>query len=361
MGPAAMTDSKAWVIAFCAVALLACPAPTGTDPDAGSGGLGGSGAAGTGGSAGGTGGAAGAGGGMADAGSPIEQGCAEFRRALCDYYFRCPVAARFGFQHAFPFLTVADCYEDVEADCEERYGRPGMQYTRAHFATCAAKVRADACRPDFTATCTVPGLRGTKADGSNCATGTECTSGSCSRAGSSCGTCVAEATVGRACVNESQCGNAAGDLTCVNQACARITFGMAGATCGTDTEQCADGLLCSAGQCANNTSLADVGATCSSAQRCKLGLECVNSTCVALAAFADAEDCADVAVTHKGCPAGKVCAPRAGGSGYQCQTPTLVDAGVACNLGQGVVCEAPYDCRGLTPRCEEPLPPLMCP
>lgn len=344
-----------WTVGVLAAAVLcACPAPSSDGGDAGPG----AGAGGTGGAAG-AGGVAGTGG-AADAGDPVGEGCDEYRRALCDYYFGCPIAVRYGFPGGFPYTSAQDCYQKHLSDCREQFSQPSYSFTKAHLTACAASVRADVCRGEFSGACFARGLRGSKTDGANCRSGYECASATCSRgAGSGCGTCVPEATVGTTCVNGSQCGNAAQDLLCDNGACARVTLGAAGATCGSDTQQCAAGLLCSAGQCTGSSGLADVGATCSSAQRCKLGLECVDTLCAAYATYTDAEDCLAIGGVNKACPVGKQCVQQPSGEG-RCQTPTVVGLGASCNALAGRICAAPYDCRGVTPTCEVVPAPTAC-
>lgn len=191
--------------------------------------------------------------------------CREVAVAFCAHLADCSRA-----ELSLRYLDLPTCLRVVAASCDEAAGLPGAL---PPSAGCAAAIAATACADLYDPLASVPACatRGTGARGASCSLGRQCASGICvgGADGDACGRCAGPYGEGAPCDDFAEC---ASGLVCRGEC---VLEGLPHHPCET-TQDCVDGLWCSAGACAPR--VAD-GEPCESDDACARGHRCADARC----------------------------------------------------------------------------------
>ena len=294
------------------------------------------GAAGAGGASGGSdgGGTAGSGGGPAgvDCEALAEVQCN--RQAACSSF---SVDAGWG--------GVASCKARLALYCKISLSAPGSDPMSG--VSCAAKLSSMSCQDLYADDVTLCDIRGTRSDGSACMFDRQCSSGICSRAGtSSCGVCAQPVGQNGECLPDGRC---AAGLGC-NRARRCVPAGSRGSPCDVQTAPCSALLSCISGTCGDPLPL---GSSCDSAdQNCNstAGQICFslggNAVCRQKVIVTSGQ-CGLVGTELRQCRGDYTC-----NASYICQRRPV--EGEACDPAIPGLCMWPAECKSGVCRAPDP-------
>ncbi len=301
--------------ALCFLLFLACSAENGA-----------------GGGAGGEGGGASAGGAATGgSGVGVPAACSDLAAAACDAIEACA-----------PILididsgSLALCMARRELGCGAELAAADSGYREADAASCAAAYRAGTCDGMVASVALAcAAAEGARADGSACATSSQCASSYCRLDGAAtngCGTCAPRIDAGAACdVDPAACFPG---TSCAAAICQPLA--ARGASCAAG-EPCDLGLVCEAGLCAKGK---NAGEACDDATLCDGGqaLSCAANLCTAPALAAPGAVC----TPPEGMPAPICTASSVCGTNGTCRPPA--EDGAPCGGAPGVNCYGPARC-----------------
>jgi hypothetical protein len=238
------------------------------------------------------------------------------------------------------YPDVATCTTLEQLWLADELSAPGALWSLDSATACASATTSATCT-DFensnVTQCDPP--PGVLKDGSACAYGEQCASGTCAVANDSvCGVCVEPAAQGSMCANTSTCG--AGLDCSPGGEC--LPEGDAGAPCTSGSTYCDYPLGCVNGVCTQEAQ----GDSCSyTEQDCATALFCssATNTCQAFAWAPPGGTCGWVAGNDslwRGCSVSFTCPVPSGGETATC--PAVAQVGQACNAS--AVCLLPYVC-----------------
>ena len=272
--------------------------------------------------------------------------CGEWRSATVARGQRCSVV-----------LDDQAYLDGFDALCARVLSAPGAQADLQRFAACAEKVRALACdvSTDTVKECDVlRSAKGTLPDGSPCAIGLQCASGSCADGRvditrMKCGTCQPTAAVGESCAakrcaDDAICSQSGDAPPICKPALAVGTACSTGDYCGREGYCDFSGTETCRANPRENEICATTTGTTSSTLNCAGELRCIGDVCKPARALGDA--CTE----DSECDRGLACSSTTG----KCVS-TRVGLGGACGAEAKTSCDRGFVC--FEERCVEPLAP----
>jgi hypothetical protein len=231
---------------------------------------------------------------------------------------------------------VATCTTRNKQAILEGLGAPGSVETADQAEACAQAIPGTTCSDllgrNPPAAC--HGVAGTLADGSPCASDSQCTGASCHvAADSTCGTCGELLAAGQTCTSDDACQYG---QSCANGVC--TPYGAENATCDT-THPCRPDLGCKGGTC---TAASPVGTSCQSSSECDNlhGAFCNPTTmqCTNVAFAAPGAACGLVGTDLVACTGPGALCGNVSSTTYQGTCVASAADGAACDSANGPLC-----------------------
>ena len=267
----------------------------------------------------------------ASCGGGVDSSCGSYFDALVNFFNECGAAGLLTINSSDRAAFVQDCVALSKA--------PGASNIGSQLDQCASSLSSATL-------CTLQGLScklaGSQPNGAPCATSAQCSGGVCDSSGTTnptseivCGVCASDVPVGGSCTGTATCDPASG--SCVNGTC--VAYATQGAACGTTAPSatCGGSLLCTNGTCQPAPTQ---GQACTT--QCLLPYRCISGTCAQAVAQGGAcksgeVDCASGLV----CTNGQCAQPTFAQVGQPCgaQTTATCGAGLYCD-SMSTTCKA---------------------
>ncbi|HEY8039034.1 MAG TPA: hypothetical protein VIF15_04540 [Polyangiaceae bacterium] len=274
-----------------------------------------------------------------EAGPSATQACSDFATALCG---RLEACTPFAVQVAYGDATT--CAQRTALACAPALAAGGTKASPDDMEACAAAINAETCDEALDnaqpSACNIPG---SLAAGAPCGSNGQCSTSFCQLAkNSACGTCASHPSAGATCVVDTDC---QATLVCNSGTC--VGPAASGSACSA-SQPCLRSLSCIGGTC--KTPVA-AGGACTAQTDCDgaHGGFCNTQTkqCAQTQVASAGQPCGIVGSNLVACSSGGACNIMADGGGQgTCHQP----AGDGAPCGPGIACMAPAVCIA-TARC----------